>query len=117
MLSYPDPQKVICVFTDASELYWSGVVTQCTKDELTKPSAEQRHMPLAFLGAEFKGSSLNWSTFEKEAFAIFQSFAKLDYMLLGHGLVHVFTDHRNLLFVFAPLALEPALGRHIVSKV
>ena len=30
---------------------------------------------------------------------------------------HVFTDHRNLLFVFAPLALEPALGRHVVSKV
>lgn len=29
----------------------------------------------------------------------------------------MYTDHRNLLFVFAPLALEPALGRHIVSKV
>ena len=29
----------------------------------------------------------------------------------------MFTDHRNLLFVFAPLALSPALGRHVVSKV
>lgn len=37
-------------------------------------------------------------------------------MLLGHAHVHVFTYHRNLLFVFAPLALEPALGRHIASK-
>jgi len=82
-----------------------------------KPSGEQKHEPLAFLGAEFKGAQLNWSTFEKEAYAIFQTFEKLDYMLLGHARVHVFTDHRNLLFVFAPLVLEPALGRHIVSKV
>jgi len=116
-LSYPDPEKVICVFTDASERYWSGVVTQCAESEVKKPSGEQKHEPLAFLGAEFKGAQLNWSTFEKEAYAIFQTFEKLDYMLLGHARVHVFTDHRNLLFVFAPLVLEPALGRHIVSKV
>ena len=30
---------------------------------------------------------------------------------------HIFTDHSNLLFVFAPLVVEPKLGRHIVSKV
>ena len=29
----------------------------------------------------------------------------------------MFTDHRNLLFVYALLAFEPALGRHVVSKV
>lgn len=29
--------------------------------------------------------------------------------------VHLFTDHRNILFVFAPLAMEPSLGRHIVT--
>ena len=29
----------------------------------------------------------------------------------------VFTDHRNLLFVFNPAALEPSLGRHKVLKV
>ena len=116
-LSYPDPEKSICIFTDASERFWSGVVTQCNEADLNLPPSEQRHEPLAFLGSQFKGSSLNWSTFEKEGFAVFQTFEKLDYMLLGHARTHVFTDHRNLLFVFAPLALEPSLGRHIVSKV
>ena len=29
----------------------------------------------------------------------------------------MFTDHRNLLFIFAPLALERSLGRHIIPKV
>jgi len=77
-LSYPKPEKVICVFTDASERYWSGVVTQCCADVLKKPSNRQQHEPLAFLGAEFKGSPFNWSTFEKESYAIQQTFKKLD---------------------------------------
>jgi len=40
-LSYPDPQKCICIFTDASDRYWSGVVTQCAKEELKKPNEDQ----------------------------------------------------------------------------
>ena len=31
--------------------------------------------------------------------------------------IRIFTDHRNLLFVFAPSTLEPSLGRHKVLKV
>lgn len=46
-----------------------------------------------------------------------QTFERVDYLLQGQRLTHVFTDHRNLLFVFALLAIEPALGRHVVSKV
>ena len=116
-LSYVDPNKEICIYTDASECFWSAVVTQTSKQDLELPIGEQRHQPLAFLGAEFKGSQLGWTTFEKEAFAIFQTFEKLDYMLMSSKPVHVYTDHRNLLFVFDPLSLEPALGRHIISKV
>ena len=41
----------------------------------------------------------------------------MDYLLKSNGPAHIFTDHRYLLFVFAPRALGPALGRHIVSKV
>ena len=116
-LAYPDPEKVICVFTDASEKFWSGVVTQTKSDQLELPPGEQQHEPIAFLCSAFKDASENWTTFEKEAFAIFQTFAKLDYLFLVRQDVRVFTDHRNLLFVFAPLALEPSLGRHIISKV
>lgn len=42
---------------------------------------------------------------------------KMDYMLQAQIQTHVYTDHRTILFAFAPLALEPALGHHIVSKV
>lgn len=116
-LSYPKEGMVICIYTDASERFWSGVVTQTQPADLDKSLEEQRHEPLAFLGSEFKNAELGWSTFEKEGFAIFQTFEKLDYLFLGGNPTHVHTDHRNLMFVFAPLALEPTLGRHIVSKV
>ena len=116
-LSYPDISKTICVFTDASSRFWSGIVTQCDKNSLKLQLEDQKHEPLAFLGSEFKKSQLNWSTFEKEGFSIYQTFKKTDYMLYGHPEIHIFTDHRNLLFVFAPNAVCPALGHHIISKV
>ena len=108
-LSYPDPKKEICVFTDGSERFCSVVVTQCSPEELDKLPPDQRQDPLAFLGSQFKKAELNWNMFEKEGFAISQSFDKLDYILMSGRPAHVFTDHTNLLFVFAPLALEPAL--------
>ena len=116
-LSYPCPQKATCVFTDASDMFWSSVVTQVDPKQLSLPLEEQRHKPLGFLGSGFHVAELGWSTFEKEAFSIFQTFKKLDYILLTQEQSHVYTDHRNLHVVFAPLALEPALGRHIFSKV
>ena len=41
----------------------------------------------------------------------------MDYMLLAEDDIHLYTDHRNLLFVFNPFALDPTLGRHIVNQV
>ena len=41
----------------------------------------------------------------------------MDYMLLAEDNIHLYTDHRKLLFVFNPLALDPTLGRHIVNRV
>ena len=116
-LSHPDNAKETCVFTDASDTHWAAVVTQCDSKDLDKEIGNQRHNPLAFLSSEFKNAEKNWSTFEKEAFAILQVFKKLDYLLLTERPIHVYTDHKNLLFVFNPLSLEPALGRHVVSKV
>lgn len=75
------------------------------------------HNSLSFLSGEFSGASSNWTTYEKEAFAIFSTFSKLDFMLLDEHPIHVFTDHRNLLFVFSPTSFEPAVGRHVISKV
>ena len=116
-LSHYDPSKPVCIFTDASEEHWAAVVTHCNEEDLSKQLHEQKQEPLAFLGSAFKGAARDWSTIEKEGFAIFQTFKKMDYILMGSASTHVHTDHRNLLFVFNPRALEPKLGRHVVSKL
>ncbi len=116
-LSYQDPDWVTCLFTDASDKYWSAIITPTSRADSTKPLELQQHRPLAFLGSAFRGAQLQWSTFEKEGFSIFSAFEKCDYLMMGENPVRVFMDHRNLRFVFAPTVLEPALGRHIVSKV
>lgn len=50
-------------------------------------------------------------------FEIYQTFERMDYVLLGQQRTHVFIDYHNLLIISAPLALEPALERHVVCKV
>lgn len=116
-LSFPKKDKRICIYTYASDKFWSAVVTQIAPSDMHKPIEEQAQEPLAFLRAAFKDAEKNWSTFEQEGFAIYQSLKKLDYLFYHEHPIHVFTDHRNLLFLFAPLALEPALERHVVNKV
>ena len=116
-LSHRKREMVLRVYTDASNAYWAGVVTQTNADDLDVDLRDQRHEPLAFFGAAFKGSKERWKTYEKEAYAIYEVFKKMDYTSLAEDDIHLYTDHRNLLFVFNPLALNPTLGRHIVNKV
>lgn len=38
-------------------------------------------------------------------------------MLICEDDIHIFTNHRNLLFVYDPLTVKTNLGRHVVNKV
>ena len=117
-LSHRDVSKQLCVYTDASALFWAGVVTQIPPEDMGKPPADQRHEPLGFLSGQFNATQRGWSTFEQEAFAIVEVFRRMDYLFLAVPTpTEVNTDHRNLLFLYSPLALEPKLGRHVVTKV
>lgn len=117
MLSHHDAKNAFCVYTDASDAYWSGVVKQCHPKNLDMNVEEKWHEPIAFLGAALKRPEKWWTTFEKEAFAINQVLKKMDYLMLAEEKAHIHTDHRNLFFVFNPLALDSTLGKHIVNKV
>lgn len=56
-------------------------------------------------------------TYEKEAYAVFQTFRRLKYLLGCAKRVKVFTDHRNVLISFDPTVVGPSLGRHKVLEV
>ena len=99
-LSHPDPSKVVCVFSDASDRFWGSMVTQVSKEDLRdiERYEDMRHEPLAFLSGVFKGAQLAWSVTDKEAFAIVMTYVRLDYLFYGHSVI--FTDHRNLAYIF-----------------
>jgi hypothetical protein len=53
-LAFSDPDKSICVLTDASDRFYAGLVTQIDEKQLYLPMKEQGHRPLAFFQASSK---------------------------------------------------------------
>ncbi|KAE8980295.1 hypothetical protein PR002_g24168 [Phytophthora rubi] len=116
-LAHPDPSKAVALFTDASQDFWSAVCTQDEESELEKPFDKQNHRPLAFLSGRFTGAQLRWPTIEKEAYAIVESVKRLEYLLLRPGGFHLFTDHRNLAYIFNPSATDGSMQRYQADKL
>ena len=116
-MAHPDPEKMTCVFTDASEDFWGAIVTQIPKEDVAKPIDEQAHELLAFVSHCFKGSQLRWAIIEKEAYAIVATCVRLDYLLLRQGGFYLFTDHRNLQFIFGNSPKRTCLHKHTEAKL
>ncbi len=116
-LSHIDDAKKICVFTDASDEFWSALITQVPVDEFEVPFASQAHQLLACSSGRFKGAQCNWSVAEKEAFAILKACVGNQHITRRPGKFHVFTDHRNLEFIFGAGSTKPALAKHVASKL
>lgn len=116
-LAHVDFSKRLCVFTDASELHWSGVVTQIPLADLSSAAAYQRHEPLDFLSGHFRGPELRWSTLEKEACAIMATVERMHWFLATDRGFDMSTDHNNLVFLFDPLAVVADLSQTTLRKV
>ena len=103
-LSYPREGYAVMMFPDASDEYWGSFLTQVPQAEFDSGMAveDMSHEPLGFLSGVFRNSQLRWPTVDKEAFAFVSTFRRLEY-LLWNG-VHIFTDHRNLAYIFDPEA-------------
>ncbi|KAH9181325.1 hypothetical protein AeNC1_016699 [Aphanomyces euteiches] len=114
-LAHPDPDKMVCLYTDASDGFWGAIATQVLCLELV--ASEQRHEPLAFLSGAFRGASERWPIAEKEAFAVVESCKRLEYLLIRPGGFRLFTDHRNLVYMFNPLGASPNMAKYQAHKL
>ncbi|KAH9142236.1 hypothetical protein AeRB84_013675, partial [Aphanomyces euteiches] len=101
-LAHPDPAKMVCLYTDANDL--------------SNPVSTQRHEPLAFLSGSFKGASERWPIVKKEAFAVVESCKRLEYLLVRDGF-RLFTDHRNLEYMFNPFGTSAAMAKYQAHKL
>lgn len=52
-LSHQDKDKRLCVYTDASDCYWSGILTQVPVADLREEHKDQAREPLAFHSGRF----------------------------------------------------------------
>lgn len=116
-LSHCDPLQRLCVYTDASEMVWLGILTQVPICDVSKPHAQQRHSTLAFLSGRFDTTKLGWSILEKEAYAVLATLERMHSLVTTPDGFDLYTDHNNLIFLFDPLTVVPDLSQTSLRKV
>ncbi|GMF60896.1 unnamed protein product [Phytophthora fragariaefolia] len=116
-LAHPDPEKRLCVFTDASDEHWGGAITQVPQNHLHRDFADQHHEPLMMLSGMFSGGAKRWAIVEKEAYAIVETCKRADYLVRRPDGFSLFTDHRNLRYIFAPTTVSSAVPKYTADKL
>ena len=116
-LCHPDPAQRLCVFADGSELHWGSVITQVPVGQLDRPFEAMDHGPLMFLSGTFSGAAKRWSIREKEAYAIVETLVWADYLLHPATGFELFTDHRNLKFIFSPNSVVASVPKYTAQKL
>jgi hypothetical protein len=99
---------MLCIFTDASDHFYGIMLSQIPIRQVDNAIWEQQHSPVAFISGNFTSSQKNWSTIEKEAYPIVLAMKKLQHFLSNPRGFRLFTDHRNLVFVFSPSGTKKA---------
>ncbi len=88
-LYYVDLNLPIHVRTDASDYGIGGYIFQLDGT---------KELPIRFISKSLHKSYLSWSTIEKEAFAVFYTVTKYDF-LLRDVKFSIETDHKNLTYL------------------
>ena len=91
ILRYPDPKQGYILYTDASGIGWSGVLTQEHLDEKGKG----KNHPICYISGQFRESQLNWAALTKEAYAIYMSVRRLSFYVTDME-VTIRSDHQPL---------------------
>ena len=91
ILRYPNPTQGYILYTDASGIGWSGVLTQEHLDEKGKA----KNHPICYISGQFRGSQLNWAALTKEAYAIYMSVWRLSFYVTDVE-VTIRSDHLPL---------------------
>ena len=91
ILRYPNPTQGYILYTDASGIGWSGVLTQ---EHLDNKGKANNH-PICYVSGQFRGNQLNWAALTKEAYAIYMSVRRLSFYVTDAE-VTIRSDHLPL---------------------
>ena len=99
LLTYPDLNRPMVLYTDASEQCIGACLTQpCPEKEGPVPGIPEE-VPVYFLSHRLSPTQQRWPVIEREAYAIVYALQKLDYYLNGATFT-IKTDHRPLQYLF-----------------
>ena len=107
----------LCMFTDASDRFYAALLTQVLNWDENLPVEQQIHLPVSTLSGKFTNSQVGWTTIEKESFPIVKACQDWEYNLLNEKGFRLYTDHDNIVSLFKPETIKPALGRSQLDKV
>lgn len=102
---------------DGSDKNWSGIVMETATNEPYGRTGHQSSALPGSIGSRFTDTQERWAKYKQEAYAIFQTFKRLKYMMFCDRVVHIFTDQKNLLSTLHPRSIEPSLTGHNMSRV
>ncbi|UYV70049.1 hypothetical protein LAZ67_7001603 [Cordylochernes scorpioides] len=102
LLTFPDPECPLVLFTDASDRAM-GAVLQHFIDGAWKP--------IAFFSKKLSESQTKYSTYDRELLAIFSAIKHFKFFLEGRDLT-IFTDQKPLIYAFQQ-NLEKASPRQV----
>ncbi|KAE9038096.1 hypothetical protein PR002_g6194 [Phytophthora rubi] len=110
----PDDSDELILMTDASEAGWSIIVTAVEDWDPATSITKQQDQLVHCMSGTFKGAAQHWSVSEKEAFPIIKAATDLDYLLIRSKDFRLYSDHRNLIFIFAP---GDEIKKHVGGKL
>ena len=110
-LAHVRDEATLCLFTDASDLFFGAILTQIPAEafDANGDPNDWPHEPLGFISGAFKQAQLRWSVCDKEGYAIKVACEKFTHLLNRERGFVLFTDLRNLTFIFNPRARWPPL--------
>jgi len=111
------PGSTLCLFTDASDKYYSALLAQVETWQEDKPITAQKLCPITTLSGEFKNHELNWRIIEKEAYPLLQAIKAWDHYLATPDGFHVYGDHKNLILLFHPEKISPTLHKGAQDRI
>jgi transposase InsO family protein len=94
-LFFLDDTSPVFLYTDACKYGMGGYLVQMLK---ATDSSKEIERPIAFMSASFNTAQLKWDIPQKEAYAIFASIQKFEYLLRDRYFI-IKTDHRNITFI------------------
>eukprot|EP00180_Rhodochaete_pulchella_P001789 Plantae.Rhodophyta-Rhodochaete_pulchella.ctg26871.p1 GENE.Plantae.Rhodophyta-Rhodochaete_pulchella.ctg26871~~Plantae.Rhodophyta-Rhodochaete_pulchella.ctg26871.p1 ORF type:complete len:224 (-),score=7.69 Plantae.Rhodophyta-Rhodochaete_pulchella.ctg26871:173-844(-) len=115
-LGHRDATKRLCVYTDALDLVWSGIVTQKCRWEILEMPIRINAITLSLSGS-VSGTQLGRSTLEKGAYTIMATIERMNWILATADGLDLYNDYHDLVFLFDLLAVVHDLSQTSLRKV